>query len=71
MNWRNICDKICKKPIAKYDMVTKSAYVEYADGEKEYVNQKTNADDVVASTGMDNFEAAKFVDRKRYEEILN
>lgn len=30
--------KICKKPIAKYDMVTKRAYVEYADGEKEYVN---------------------------------
>lgn len=30
--------KFCKKPIAKYDTVTKSAYVEYANGEKKYVN---------------------------------
>ena len=30
--------KVCKKPIAKYDTVTKRAYVEYADGEKKYVN---------------------------------
>jgi hypothetical protein len=30
--------KICKKPIAKYDPVTKKAYVEYADGVKKYVN---------------------------------
>jgi hypothetical protein len=30
--------KICKKPIAKYDTVTKKAYVEYADGAKKYVN---------------------------------
>ena len=29
--------KICKKPIAKYDPVTKRAYVEYANGEKKYV----------------------------------
>lgn len=26
--------KVYKKPIAKYDTVTKRAYVEYADGEK-------------------------------------
>lgn len=31
----------------------------------------TNADDVVAATGMDNFEAAKFVDEKRYTAIAN
>jgi hypothetical protein len=30
--------KICRKPIAKYDPVTKKTYVEYADGEKKYVN---------------------------------
>jgi hypothetical protein len=30
--------KICRKPIAKYDSVTKKTYVEYADGEKKYVN---------------------------------
>ena len=30
--------KVCKKPVAKYDTVTKRAYVEYADGEKKYVN---------------------------------
>ena len=30
--------KVCKKPVAKYDVVTKRAYVEYADGEKKYVN---------------------------------
>ena len=30
--------KVCKKPIAKYDPKTKRAYVEYADGEKKYVN---------------------------------
>ena len=29
----------------------------------------TNADEVVASTGMDNKEAAEFVDKKRYEFI--
>ena len=31
----------------------------------------TNADDVVASTGMDNLEAAKLVDEMRYESIRN
>ena len=31
----------------------------------------TNAADVVASTGMDNLEAAKLVDEMRYESIRN
>lgn len=35
----------------------------------EKVGEYTNADDVVASTGMDNAEAARFVDRKRYAAI--
>lgn len=43
----------------------KSTITQYFDKVGEY----TNADDVVASTGMDNFDAAKFVDRKRYEAI--
>lgn len=30
--------QFCKKPIAKYDLVTKRAYVEYANGERRYVN---------------------------------
>ena len=30
--------QFCKKPIAKYDFVTKRAYVEYANGERRYVN---------------------------------
>jgi len=30
--------KVCKKPVAKYDVITKRAYVEYSDGEKRYVN---------------------------------
>lgn len=29
--------KICKKPIAKYDVVKKKAYIEYANGEIKYV----------------------------------
>ncbi len=29
--------KICKKPVAKYDLKTKRAYIEYPDGEKKYV----------------------------------
>ena len=29
--------EVCKKPVAKYDKVTKRAYVEYADGERKYV----------------------------------
>ena len=33
--------KVCKKPIAKYDVVTKRAYIETADGEKIYVGPKT------------------------------
>lgn len=35
----------------------------------EKVGQYTNADDVVMSTGMDNMEAAKLVDKMRYESI--
>lgn len=35
----------------------------------EIVGEYTNADDVVASTGMDNLQAAKFVDDKRYESL--
>jgi len=30
--------QFCKKPIAKYDLATKRAYVEYANGERKYVN---------------------------------
>ena len=30
--------KFCKKPIAKYDVIAKRAYVELADGERKYVN---------------------------------
>lgn len=33
------------------------------------VGQYTNADDVVAATGMDNMEAAVLVDKMRYESI--
>ena len=29
--------QFCKKPVAKYDAVTKKAYVEYPDGAKKYV----------------------------------
>lgn len=29
--------KICKKPIAKYDKVSKRAYLEYSDGVRRYV----------------------------------
>lgn len=28
---------VCKKPLAKYDAVAKKVYVEYASGEKKYV----------------------------------
>ena len=28
--------KICKKPIAKYDKEKKAAYIEYANGDREY-----------------------------------
>lgn len=30
--------KFCDKPVAKYDMDAKKAYIEYANGEIEYVN---------------------------------
>lgn len=33
------------------------------------VGEYTNADDVVSSTGMDNKEAAEFVEKKRYDSI--
>ena len=29
--------RICKKPIARYDAETKRAYLEYPNGEREYV----------------------------------
>lgn len=35
----------------------------------EIVGEYTNADDIVAATGMDNLEAARMVDRKRYSAI--
>ncbi len=35
----------------------------------EIAGEYTNADDVVSSTGMGNEEAAKFVDKKRYDSI--
>ena len=34
--------KICKKPIAGYDKEKKRAYVEYANGERKYAEQKTD-----------------------------
>ena len=30
--------KICKKPICRYDSASDRAYLEYADGRKEYVD---------------------------------
>lgn len=35
----------------------------------EKVGKYTNADDIVASTGMDNMEAATLADKMRYESI--
>ena len=29
--------KVCKKPIARYDMDTKRAYIEYPNGERKYI----------------------------------
>lgn len=29
--------QFCKKPIARYDIETKRAYIEYANGERKYV----------------------------------
>ncbi len=43
----------------------KSTFTQYFEKIGEY----TNADDVVAVTGMDNIEAARWVDKKRYEAI--
>jgi predicted ABC-type ATPase len=37
----------------------------------ETVGEYTNADDVVAATGMSNEDAAAFVDKKRYSSIAN
>ena len=45
----------------------KSTFTQYFEKIGEY----TNADDVVAATGMDNAEAARWVDKKRYESIAN
>ena len=30
--------KFCHKPIARYDIETQKVYVEYADGDRKYVN---------------------------------
>jgi len=30
--------KICKKPVARYDVATKRAFLEYADGRIQYVD---------------------------------
>ena len=43
----------------------KSTFIQFFDIVGEY----TNADDVVAVTGMDNMEAARLVDKKRYAAI--
>lgn len=45
----------------------KSTFIQYFEKIGEY----TNADDVVAATGMDNAEAARWVDKKRYEAIAS
>ncbi len=45
----------------------KSTFTQYFEKIGEY----TNADDVVAATGMDNAEAARWVDKKRYEAIAS
>lgn len=45
----------------------KSTITQYFDKIGTY----TNADDIVAATGMSNQEAAGFVDHKRYEAIEN
>lgn len=31
--------KVCKKPIARYDVKAQKAYLEYPNGEKEYANK--------------------------------
>ena len=30
--------KVCKKPIARYDVATKRAFLEFADGSRKYVD---------------------------------
>ena len=45
----------------------KSTFTQYFEKIGEY----TNADDIVASTGIDNQEAARLVDEKRYAAIAN
>ncbi len=45
----------------------KSTVTQYLDTVGTY----TNADNVVATTGMSNEDAARFVDKKRYESINN
>ena len=47
------------------------AVVSKEDGDKvfEKVGKYTNADDIVASTGMDNMETAILADKMRYESI--
>ncbi|MBE6101779.1 MAG: hypothetical protein E7200_06730 [Selenomonas ruminantium] len=45
----------------------KSTFTQYFEKIGEY----TNADDVVAATGMSNADAARLVDKKRYESIAN
>ena len=35
--------KVCKKPIAKYDLETKQAYLEYSDGRRKYFPEKKEA----------------------------
>ena len=30
--------KVCKKPIAKYDIETKETYIDYPNGERKYIN---------------------------------
>lgn len=30
--------KFCQKPVARYDIQTKKVYVEYADGDRKYVD---------------------------------
>ncbi len=30
--------EFCKKPVAKYDVITRRSYIEYPTGEKLYVN---------------------------------
>ena len=30
--------KVCKKPVARYDVATKRAFLEFADGSRKYVD---------------------------------